>query len=398
MKKTFILGLLFALACGAFGNAAKLVPPKVTMAMWDFSWLRCHYSGGSFEDWGKVLDEAKERGFNTVRIDAFPLLIDDLHQQGKQSILFTALPHDNWGPSTKDVEHNVAGELVEFMEIAKEKNVYVILSTWNLHVDRNKYTVREDFWRAWELVLDMLNEKGLLSHVLYVDFDQEFPHFTPFGAQLGNPPSAAGDSAGDMENAGSTVGSWNGAQRAFVKDYFESTLAHFNTKYPDMRFTFSMTTHWEEARSLNLKGMGVLELHCWIEGQLDKYTGFNALPKTRNPAVDYKEYMAKINDAMKNHKEDFKADMKAQLELATAWADELGVPLTTSEAWGPWWHMDHPDLEWQWLYDWCEYGMGLSGDYGFWGSTPWNYAHPYWENWKNIEWYQRVNSNFLNSK
>jgi hypothetical protein len=367
------------------------------MAMWDFSWLLGHYPGGPYEDWGKVLDEAKERGFNAVRIDAFPLLIDDLHQQGKESILFPAQPDENWGPSTKDVEHNVAREFVKFMEIAKGKGVYVILSTWNLHIDRNKYTVREDYWRAWELVLDRLAAKGLLSHVLYVDFDQEFPYFTPFNKQLGNPPPAGG-SASDMENAGKAVGGWSGAQRAFVKDYFESTLARFNLKYPDMRFTFSLTSHWKEVRSLNIKGMGVLELHFWISDPMNKYTGFNGLRKTRNPEIDYKAYMAKVKDAMKNHQDEFKAHMKERLEFATAWADEMGVPLTTSEAWGPWWHMDHPDLDWQWLYDWCEYGMGLSADYGFWGSTPWNFAHPYWENWDNIEWYQRVNSNFLGQK
>lgn len=21
--------------------------------------------------------------------------------------------------------------------------------------------------------------------------------------------------------------------------------------------------------------------------------------------------------------------------------------------------------------------------------TPWNYSHPYWENWKNVQWYKK---------
>ena len=148
---------------------------------------------------------------------------------------------------------------------------------------------------------------------------------------------------------------------------------------------------------MKLKGMDVLELHIWIHGPFDTWTGFNKLKKDRDPKNDYKEYMAKIREAMKKE-EQLKKQMIGKLNTATSWADELKVPLTTTEAWGPWWHMDHPDLEWDWLYDWCEYHMALSGDYGFWGSTPWNYSHPYWENWKNIEWYRRVNGRFLDSQ
>ena len=52
-------------------------------------------------------------------------------------------------------------------------------------------------------------------------------------------------------------------------------------------------------------------------------------------------------------------------------------------------------LDWKWLADWCEFGVSLSADYGFWGSTPWNYSHPYWENWSNVAWYKKVNGSFI---
>jgi len=197
-----------------------------------------------------------------------------------------------------------------------------------------------------------------------------------------------------MEQAGRNVGAWNAAQATFVKDYFESTLAHFHAKYPHMRFTFSLTSFWNEVRTLKPEGMDVLELHIWIEGQLDEYTGFNKLQKDRNPEHDYSAYMKGIRRAF-THEKQLKAHMQGQMKTAQNWANELGVPLTTTEAWGPWWHMDHPDLEWDWLYDWCAYCMKLAPEYGFWGVTPWNYSHPYWENWSNVEWYQKVNGYFL---
>jgi len=60
--------------------------------------------------------------------------------------------------------------------------------------------------------------------------------------------------------------------------------------------------------------------------------------------------------------------------------------------------MDSKDLDWKWLYDWCEQGMDLADQYGMWGANPWNYSHPYWENWKNIQWYKQVNSRFIGLK
>jgi sugar-binding cellulase-like protein len=375
----------------------NLEPKRLTIAMWDYSWLNGHYPGGDFEDYDKVIDELIERGFNTVRIDAFPMVIDQLISDKQEIFKVPADPLLNWGLSTKDWEHNLVAELIDFMTITKQKGISVILSSWGKG-DHKRYSDTKKFWTAWETVLDILKEKGLLDHVVYVDFDQEFPYFSPFAEELNRlskeASKPAADQADAMEQAGAITGAWNHAQRAFVKDYFESTLSHFHKKYPDVRFTFSLTSFWDEVRSINPAGIDVLELHIWIKGQLDEYTGFNKLKKDRNPANDYKAYMAGIREAMK-HRDSLKENMKQQMSKARSWADELNVPLTTTEAWGPWWHMDHPDLEWQWLYVWCDYCMGLSNEYGFWGVTPWNYSHPYWDNWSNIKWYRKVNLRFL---
>ena len=77
-------------ACGAPipGVAASLGTPTekakgvraakepVAIAMWDFSWLLRHEPGheigSEFADWDRVLDGLVERGYNAVRIDAFP--------------------------------------------------------------------------------------------------------------------------------------------------------------------------------------------------------------------------------------------------------------------------------------------------------------------------------------
>jgi hypothetical protein len=44
----------------------------LTISMWDFSWLKCGHPGGAFHDLARCVAEAAERGYNTLRIDAFP--------------------------------------------------------------------------------------------------------------------------------------------------------------------------------------------------------------------------------------------------------------------------------------------------------------------------------------
>lgn len=44
----------------------------LAITMWDFSWIERRWDGAGFEDWNAALDGVKERGYDAVRIDAFP--------------------------------------------------------------------------------------------------------------------------------------------------------------------------------------------------------------------------------------------------------------------------------------------------------------------------------------
>ena len=389
-----------------------LSPRRLTIAMWDFSWLFMHYPGGAYEDFDKVTDELLERGFNTIRIDAFPLVIGKLDSLNQQ-ITIAGDPLRNWGQSDKDRLHSPVDELIKLMEITKSKHINVILSSWGNGCIEfpdilKGYTDQKVFWGAWERTLDVLKERNLLDQIVYVDFDQEFPFFSPFQPEINRlgfiQEENKTSSAGAMEDAG-RAGSdykklaWNTLQMDFVRDLMSSTLTHFQKKYPGLRFTFSLTAFWEEVRALNLNLFDVLELHIWMiqSPRFGTRSQFDALVKDRGEH-DYSDYMSRIDQTMKSVRPMLLKDMHNRLAFAKEWSEEIGAPLTTTESWGPWWHMDHKDLDWKWLYDWCEQCMGLASDYGLWGATPWNYSHPYWENWKNIGWYKKVNTGFLNGR
>lgn len=387
-----------------------LDPRRLTIAMWDFSWLNGHYPGGPFADFNKAVDELVERGFNSVRIEAYPHLIGALKTLDETTHV-PAKPLDNWGQSDRPWDHQVALELVEFMTVCRDKGVGVILSTWGagkpeIAPNMDEEQAFELYWKGWRAVLDLLAGRDLLGHVLYVDFDQEFPFFSPMKEKIDSlghvsNPQALGlggamEAAGQREQGGGLA--WTPEQMAFVGRLLSRTCAHFQERYPGLRFTYSLTGYWREVRALGLRCFDVLELHTWIHGaRFDTRTGFNKIDKDREQTRDHKDYMRRIRETMGAVRPMLLKEMHNQLRFAHEWSEEAAAPLTTSEAWGPWWHMDHPDLEWDWLYQWCEECMGVAAQYGFWGITPWNFSHPYWANWSNVAWYRQVNEAFLRS-
>jgi hypothetical protein len=384
-----------------------LSPSRLTIAMWDYSWLKQHYPGGYFEDYNTVTNELIARGFNTVRIEAFPFIIDRLDSLN-QVITIKGEPMATWGACDTDRKHELVSELISFMKTAKEKGLYVILSTWNTDCKefsdfKDYYSNKDKYRHAWEKVLDILNKNNLLDHVVYVDIDQEFPNFSPFKDNIINlgdkkEPSSAFLSAELKKHNSNDLTSrdWNESQMTFVHDLIQETLLNYHIKYPALRFTFSFTDHWDEFRAMNLNLLDVLELHIWME-QSERFnarTRFNDMVRDRGDH-DYREYMGRLDQTLASIRPMLIKDMHNRLAWARSWSEELAAPLTTTEAWGPWWHMDRKDLDWKWLYDWCEECMDLSASYGFWGSTPWNFSHPYWNNWSNVDWYKKVNTNFL---
>ena len=63
--------------------------------MWEFSWLERRWPGAGYEDWDLALSELVERGYDAIRIDAFPHLI---YEDPEREYLL--LPHwsvQDWG-------------------------------------------------------------------------------------------------------------------------------------------------------------------------------------------------------------------------------------------------------------------------------------------------------------
>lgn len=389
-----------------------LTPRRVINAMWDFSWMLSHYEGGPFEDFDKVTDELLERGFNTVRIDCFPWIVGHL-KSDDEAITIPGNPNWTWGYSDIDRKHRPLEELLEFAGILKKKGIYLILSSWGVecpeYTSPGKVDYREDeaiFRHGWEKILNALAGIGFQDNILYVDLDQEFPccsrYFKKFEELAGAIAKSGSANLDDsMEEAAKLKNKrgplWNDAQMDFAYNIFIENLKHFQKLYPELRFTYSFHTYWDEIRSMKLNVFDVLEVHTFMHcHRFDNRTDFGALAKVREEH-DYSDHQSRIEKTLKSVRPMLLGEMRNRMAFASEWARETAAPVITTEAWGPWWHMDNPHLDWDWLKDWCEECMRMAAEYGFWGVTPWNYSHPYWNNWSDIKWYRKVNEAFLKS-
>ena len=155
----------------------------VAIAMWDFSWLLRHHRTGEFEDWDRVLAGLCERGYNAVRIDAFPHLT-------AEPVAGTPAPEeylcrkefrgaDTWG-NRYSTRIRPRAALLEFLGRCRAHGVAVGLSTWWLGhgIERqDPLAGPDDFVRAWDETLQVIERHGLMDVLLYVDILNEYPRW-----------------------------------------------------------------------------------------------------------------------------------------------------------------------------------------------------------------------------
>ena len=177
-------------------------------------------------------------------------------------------------------------------------------------------------------------------------------------------------------------------------------LKTFQWEYPEFRYTFSQHGYFQELRSLNLP-LDVLELHIWLsdykaDPRNYNRTGFLDIPKDQGER-DYSDYQLRVDRALGAVKPMLLREMENRIAFLADWSITAAAPVITTEAWGPYWHGDQKSLRWDWLKDWCLNCVSMAADDGFWGITPWNFAHPFRENWKDIALYREINGTFLKS-
>jgi hypothetical protein len=372
-------------------------PSRLAIAMWDFSWLvRRHGNEAEYVNWDQVLDELAIRGYNCVRIDAFPHLVAG-GPDGDRSERFTILPQPRtfpWG-NHSPVEVEPRKALTAFMGKAKERGIRAGFSSWfvddTLH-RCNSVRTPEDFTRIWLETLKFIDSEGHLDIVEWVDLCNEFP---AINWAVGAYPLIFGsDSNGEMK--------WNQKVLQAVQRYIDESIAPLRKIYPKLKYTFSLQVPEDLMKKLNLRSFDLIELHIWL-------TEDGLFGSAASQLFDYYEERGEPPPQVGFGPMIYRADKKGWIRILEGllsskaeWAREVGLPLYTTEGWATVFYKDMTSdgkaKEWTWVKELCAHAVSIAVEKGWAGLCTSNFCQPHFRGmWSDVRWHQEM-TNLIRGK
>ena len=356
--------------------AAQAAPSRLhnirrplAITMWDFSWLERRWPGAGYEDWDLALDQLVLRGYDAVRIDAYPHLL--AAQPNTTWELVPCWSTQDWGsPALNRVQ--VQPNLNQFIRKCADRNLRVGLSTWFRH-DPAETLLRihtpEEHGRIWKLTLDSIAQAGLIPHLLYVDLCNEWP------LDVWAPFLPTGFKRTSAENTA----------------WMRRTIEVVRSSYPDLDYTFSQTSEFDEWKQQDVSMFDFMELHIWM-AQAPGYYDEVGYDYERFDPKGYENLVSNAKRVYMQKRDYWDGKLKERIEMCAEWSRISGKPLITTECWSLVDYKDWPLLEWDWLKQLCELGIGTAAATGRWSAIATsNFTGPQFAGmWRDVDWHRRM--------
>ncbi|MGA2324033.1 MAG: cellulase-like family protein [Sedimentisphaerales bacterium] len=374
----------------AFSNDINAVKQKQTgplaITMWDFSWLERRWPGAGYEDWDKILDELVERGYNAVRIDAYPHLVSE--NPAKEWTLIPVWNQQVWGsPDINKVV--VQPALNTFISKCRDRNIKVALSTWyreDIDNTRMKINSPEKMGENWLKTMDTIGKDNLTDNIIYVDLCNEWPGdlWAPFFKN--DPP-------------GKTWGYWHTDKS--IK-WMKESIEVVRRQYPDIPLCYSFDSEQVEYYSeKNLSFFDLIEHHVWMakenNGEFFKAVRYNY---GRFSPQDFKNLVEKGEKTYRQRPQYWQKLLTDKIKLLAENARNAKLPLITTECWSVVDYKDWPLLNWDWVKDLCELGTLTAAATGQWIAVATsNFCGPQFAGmWRDIKWHRSITDRIKASK
>ncbi|HEX3628565.1 MAG TPA: cellulase-like family protein [Verrucomicrobiae bacterium] len=161
---------------------------RLTISMWDFSWLFANCPGGAYENLERRVAEAAERGYNTLRVDCFPsrFLEDESRFEKNWD---PAINAPQWGERPATITCNVRKKVAELAEACRKHKIWLGLDSWDkasmLGHDNWTFVIEESdeereftrYGEVWVQALKNMREDGVLERAVWIAPMNEVPHF-----------------------------------------------------------------------------------------------------------------------------------------------------------------------------------------------------------------------------
>lgn len=355
----------------------KLEHP-LAITMWDFSWLERKWPGAGYEDWNQVLDELKDRGYDAIRIDAYPHLMSAGPE--REWTLKPEWSVQDWGAPSLTKINSLRENFVNFIAACREKGILVALSTWfREDVDNHRMNIKnaDNLAQMWISVLNVIEEESLEDSILYVDLCNEFPVscWCPWLAQ-----SLGKDPAEEVLRA-----------TPEVTDFMKKSIETVKSRYPQYDYCFSVCTEFDTVDQQDVSFMDILEPHIWM-AQWSEFYQKVGYEYERFSSVGYDNMVLHAEKLYRSKPEFWQERMYEGIDAAARWSELSGKPLVTTECWGIVDYKDWPLLNWDWIMELCELGVKRAASKGRWFAIATsNFCGPQFKGmWRDIKWHREM--------
>lgn len=346
------------------------------ITMWDFSWLERRWPGAGYEDWDVALSELADRGYDAVRIDAYPHLCSA--DPDRTWEILPSWNQTSWGAQSL-IHIQILPALTEFMKAARRHGVKVALSTWYREDrDNTRMNIRtpEDQARIWVDTLRHIEKAGLLDTILFVDLCNEFAN-TPASPYL-------------YENLSDTPSSRTEPR---IIDWMRESIEFCRASYPDLSYTYSFCMEYANWPEQDVTMLDLLEPHIWMANEVTsgyhKAIDYNY---ERFDPIGFDNIVKNGRREYESRKEHYDTLLFNQIDEIADWSRASQLGLVTTECWALVDYKDWPGLEWDWIMDLNARAVEYAASTGRWiGISTSNFCGPQFvEMWRNVEWHRRL--------
>lgn len=354
------------------GQSAK--HPRA-IAMWDFSWLERRWPGAGYESWDAALDQLVERGYDAVRIDAFPHLIAG--GPGKSWLLKPIWDTQDWGAPAL-VRVRVLPELHDFIARCRDRGIKVGLSTWFREDEedvRAKIAGPERMAEIWVATLNGIRRAGLLDAILYVDLCNEWPG--PLWAPFVQPPL-----------------DWGAWPDPRAMHWMRIAISAIRAEFPDVPMLFSTSGSKAEDYTRNDIGfVDAIEHHMWMASENnDEFNNRIGYKYERFSEDGYHNVQRNAVTVYAERPAYWQKLLTDQIAALAAAGRTAGKPLMTTECWAIVDYKDWPLLPWDWVKQVCATGTLAASETGQWSAIATsNFCGPQFTGmWRDVAWHQHL--------
>ncbi|HET6453537.1 MAG TPA: cellulase-like family protein [Armatimonadota bacterium] len=385
---------------------------RLTISMWDFSWLMAHHPGGAYEDLERRVAEAAERGYNTLRVDCFPSRILERESRFEKNWEpGVNLPH--WGQTATTFSCNARKEVAQLADLCRKHGIWLGLDSWDkAHMfgrgsifsrPAPVYTFAEadeerefaGYAQTWVKALRLMREDGVLERAVWIAPMNEVPHFAGGGL------AAVRDLSKRPLDQGETQADKNHAVNAVFRRVNHWMAEPIKAEVAGEKIPISYSSLGAEPFADRLTDVyDVVDIHFMPDVITDKddQAAFAKATRKVRPGgpferleqVDFKAWSRAWDTACRKH---YRQMIKRTRDYHEGCLRNMTLPsgkrlvAINTEPFGPCFWPDHHKVGWEWYKRYNADALRVVAAMDLAGSSLSNYAEPIFTLWNDADWH-----------